>query len=88
MPDGGVLHFFAEADASQVIIQVSDTGEGIPTDALEHIFEPFFTTKEVGRGTGLGLALAFEVVQQHGGSIRCNSLVGKGTTFILSLSAA
>ncbi|HSB55133.1 MAG TPA: ATP-binding protein, partial [Gemmatimonadales bacterium] len=70
-------------------MKVSDTGTGIAPEALPHIFEPFFTTKAVGKGTGLGLATAFGIVQQHRGTMRVTSSPGKGTTFevLLPLTA-
>jgi two-component system NtrC family sensor kinase len=69
----------------QVCIEISDTGSGISIENLPHIFEPFFTTKEEGQGTGLGLSLAYRIVQNHGGHIRAESSPGKGTTFRIEL---
>jgi signal transduction histidine kinase len=72
----------------QIIILVSDTGQGITEDDMQRIFDPFFTTKEVGQGTGLGLALSYGIIREHEGSIAVESEVGKGTTFVVRLPAA
>jgi len=66
-----------------VILEVSDTGKGIPPEALKRMFDPFFTTKEAG--TGLGLAIAASVVEKHGGTLECRSEVNRGTTFVILL---
>ena len=72
-------------EADYVVIEVEDSGHGIPDDVKDKIFEPFFTTKEVGKGTGLGLSMVYGIVKQTGGWIFCDSIVGKGTTFRIFL---
>jgi two-component system, NtrC family, sensor kinase len=74
-----------DSENERVRIEISDTGPGIPEDILPNIFDPFFTTKEEGEGTGLGLSLVYGIVQNHGGRIKCESIAGKGTTFIVEL---
>lgn len=68
-----------------VLIEVADTGTGMPPDVLAKIFEPYFTTKDVGKGTGLGLASAYGTIKQMGGFIFADSVVGRGTTFRIYL---
>ncbi|MGC4025743.1 MAG: ATP-binding protein [Mesorhizobium sp.] len=71
--------------ADYALIEFEDTGSGIPQDVKEKIFEPFFTTKDVGKGTGLGLSTVYGIIKQSGGSIYCDSEVGKGTVFRIFL---
>ena len=85
-PEGGTVRLAARRDAGRVEVAVSDTGRGIPEPELERIFTPFFTTKE--KGTGLGLAFVKEIVADHGGTIRVESEVGRGTTFTIELTEA
>src|SRR5690606_21334316 len=73
------------AAADYVLVEVEDTGSGIPPETLKKIFEPFFTTKEVGKGTGLGLSMVYGIIKQTGGYIFCDSEVGKGAVFRIFL---
>ncbi len=68
-----------------VEISITDNGCGIPSENLDKLFDPFFTTKDVGRGTGLGLAVSYGIIERHGGTIRVQSEPGKGTTFYIWL---
>ena len=72
-------------DGERVVIEIADTGPGIPEDILPHIFEPFFTTKEEGEGTGIGLSLVYGIVESHEGKIRALNNVPCGTRFIIEL---
>ena len=76
-----------DTDQKGVEITISDTGSGIKPDDLDKLFDPFFTTKEVGQGTGLGLAVSLGIVERHGGTIRVQSEVDKGSTFVIWLPA-
>ena len=98
MPDGGTLRVATRVEEAAsghpevhpdapagpcAVIEIADTGSGMPPAVLEHIFEPFFTTKTAGKGTGLGLSMVYAFMQQSGGYIRAASEVGRGTTFLL-----
>lgn len=69
----------------QIFIEISDNGIGIHPDNINRIFDPFFTTKDVGKGTGLGMHIAYNIIQKHKGTIRVESTLGEGTTFIIRL---
>jgi two-component system, NtrC family, sensor kinase len=90
MPKGGRLEVTTEFDSrtEQGSVRVKDTGSGIPADALPRIFDPFFTTKEDQNRTGLGLAVAHSIVEQHAGEISVRSTPGEGTEFQVMLPAA
>jgi two-component system, cell cycle sensor histidine kinase and response regulator CckA len=102
MPHGGLLEIVTESTAPKdggpaagtdagsggyVCISVRDRGHGMDEETVQRVFDPFFTTKEVGRGTGLGLSVAYGIVKAHGGHIRCASAPGQGTTFTVFLPA-
>ncbi|MFP4459789.1 MAG: [Fe-Fe] hydrogenase large subunit C-terminal domain-containing protein [Candidatus Zixiibacteriota bacterium] len=72
-------------DGSRAVIEISDTGEGIPDDVKAKIFTPFFTTKDLGKGTGLGLSIAYGILKMHRGSIRAESEIGEGTSIIIEI---
>jgi signal transduction histidine kinase len=85
MPHGGRVEVSARFNppSREVIVQVSDTGEGIAEENLGRIFDYYFTTKE--KGTGLGLPLAHKIIRDHGGTIEVHSAAGEGTTFRVTL---
>jgi PAS domain S-box-containing protein len=88
MPRGGWLTIVTRAAGDAVAVEIGDTGSGIPPDHLSRIYDPFFTTKDIGKGTGLGLSITYGIVQEHGGTITCDSIVGQGTRFTLTLPVA
>ncbi|MFB3855395.1 MAG: ATP-binding protein [Vicinamibacterales bacterium] len=88
MPKGGWLTIATRLDDGRLTIEVSDTGSGIQREHLSRIYDPFFTTKGIGQGTGLGLSITYGIVQEHQGSIACESGVGEGTRFVLSFPLA
>jgi signal transduction histidine kinase len=83
--DGRIVIAASRPTDNTVSVAVIDNGSGIPPETLPRIFEPFFTTKEVGKGTGLGLAMVRSIVTRMGGSIDCQSEMGVGTSFIVTL---
>lgn len=87
MPEGGVLAVVSARAGDLVRLEVRDSGAGMSEDVARQVFLPFFTTKEGGDGTGLGLALAHDIVAEAGGSIRAESQPGEGTTLVVDLPA-
>ena len=85
MPEGGRVTVKTSTDNVRIRVEVQDTGPGIRADIKSHIFEPFVTTKEVGKGTGLGLAVSYKIVHDHGGDIKVESEEGKGSNIIVIL---
>jgi len=86
--EGGTLGFVTRLENRAVVVDVSDTGGGIPEANLPRIFDPFFTTKPVGKGTGLGLSICYGIIHKLGGEISVNSAVGIGTVFHVRLPLA
>jgi hypothetical protein len=85
MPGGGKLNIDTSMNDSMVLIDIRDTGVGISQENIKRIYDPFFTTKNTGKGTGLGLAVTYGIIQDHGGRIFVESTPGKGTHFSLKL---
>lgn len=87
MPDGGKLYVRTRRGHNGAVeVNITDTGVGINKERLEKIFEPFYTTKD--KGTGLGLTISQQIIQEHGGEIRCKSAAEQGTTFTIQLPVA
>ena len=84
---GGVLNIKTEhpIKSGKIIVSFKDFGVGIPSENLSKLFEPFFTTKKKGKGVGLGLSVAYGIIQEHGGSIKVKSEQGKGATFTIEI---
>ena len=87
MPDGGRIEIRTLRRNGALVLEVKDTGAGMTADVKEHLFEPFFTTKGLGRGTGLGLAVVFGIVSEHGGRIEVESQLGQGSCLRVVLPA-
>ncbi len=79
MGEAGTLSLGTTREGDEMVIAVRDTGRGIPPQLIQRVFEPFFTTKPVGKGTGIGLAIAYALVRRHGGTLELESVEGRGT---------
>lgn len=88
MPRGGWLSVLTRVEDGQIVAEISDTGSGIPPEQIARIYDPFFTTKAIGRGTGLGLSITYGIVQEHQGSLQCDSTLGHGTRFTMTFPRA
>lgn len=86
MPKGGTITLRSSTRQGKILLEVQDTGGGMSEEIRQHCFEPFYTTKGEN-GTGLGLAMVYGIVQRHGGDIEIQSVIGKGTTFLITLPA-
>ncbi|MGO9568637.1 MAG: ATP-binding protein [Desulfomonilaceae bacterium] len=87
-PKGGMVKITSTVSGEHVVVDVADTGAGIPTANLQRIFDPFFTTKPVGKGTGLGLSICYGIMKKMGGDLTVSSAVGLGTTFHIHIPLA
>lgn len=85
LEDGGIILIRTWQEGTSVVIEIQDTGVGIPPENLEKLFQPFFTTKPAVKGTGLGLSVCHGIVQSHGGTIRVESEPGAGSMFTVYL---
>jgi two-component system NtrC family sensor kinase len=83
--EGGRIDIASHRDGNHIVIEVADTGPGIPPANLDRVFDPFYTTKPVGKGTGLGLSICYGIVKKMGGDIRVQSVIDAGTTFTIEL---
>ena len=88
MPSGGCIEICSKSEQGNICIDIIDTGRGMSEEVLRHIYDPFYTTKEVGRGTGLGLAVSYGIIQEHSGRIFVESSPGTGTHFQVKLPYA
>lgn len=85
MEDKGKIEVVTRNKTDKVVIEISDTGKGIPENIINNIFDPFYTTKDVGVGTGLGLSISYGIIEKHNGDIKAESIEGKGSKFTITL---
>ena len=83
MPNGGSIMISTHCEVNMIMVDITDTGQGIRKDDLPYVLDPFFTTKDVDKGTGLGLSICYGIMEMHHGSIEIKSKAGEGTTVSL-----
>jgi signal transduction histidine kinase len=83
MPDGGTLTIKSMTGGNNIVIKFKDTGAGIPKEDITKVFDPFYTTKE--KGTGLGLAVSYDIIKKMNGALDIESQIGKGSVFTITL---
>jgi len=83
--DGGTITVTTACRADHLVVEVEDSGPGIPPANLDRIFDPFYTTKPVGKGTGLGLSICYGIIKKMGGDIHVRSVMDHGTTFTIEV---
>jgi two-component system, NtrC family, sensor kinase len=83
----GQVRVVTRTEGNWITVAVTDTGSGIAEEIRHRVFDPFFTTKDVGRGSGQGLTISRSIIEKHGGTIRFESAVGRGSTFVVRLPA-
>ena len=88
MPNGGRLTIGAWRDGAQIVIEIGDTGPGIPEAHVSKIFDPFFTTRNDSRRSGLGLSVSHSIVRQHGGGVTVRTSPSSGTIFVVRIPVA
>lgn len=88
IPDNGKVFISTKSFTDSVMIRIKDDGIGMTDDVKKRIFDPFFTTKDVGKGTGLGLSMSYGIIEKHGGTIKVESSIGKGSEFTIQIPSS
>lgn len=81
-----MIRISSEQVNENAVIRIADNGAGIPEEIQSRLFDPFFTTKQVGKGTGMGLSISYQIItEKHGGSLQCISSLGQGAEFVITI---